>query len=94
MSTKPSSSLSFKLPPPPEALVRFENVSMWFGEQEVLRELNIDFVKGRTHVIVETAKIVPGNKYRCRLCAGPLGDGLRLRQCPRFPYRHGGYRMF
>lgn len=52
MSTKPPSTLSFKLPPPPEPLVRFENVSMYFGDQEVLRDINLAFEKNRTHAIV------------------------------------------
>lgn len=52
MSTKPISSLNFKLPPPPEPIIRFENVSLWFGEQMVLRDINADFTKGQTHVVI------------------------------------------
>lgn len=52
MSSKPTSSLSFKLPPPPEPIVRFEDTSLWFGEQVVLRHINLNIEKGRTHVIV------------------------------------------
>lgn len=52
MSTKPPSTLTFKLPPPPEPIVRFEDTSIWFGEQVVLRNIKLNFEKGRTHVIV------------------------------------------
>lgn len=52
MSTKPPSTLSFKLPPPPEPIVRFEDASIWFGDQVVLRNINLNLEKGRTHVIV------------------------------------------
>lgn len=52
MSTKPPSTLSFKLPPPPETVIRFDNVSIWFGEQVVLRDLMLQFERGRTHAIV------------------------------------------
>lgn len=52
MSTQPPSTLTFKLPPPPEPLIRFHDVCMHFGEQEVLRELTLDFEKNRTHAIV------------------------------------------
>lgn len=52
MSTKPPSTHTFKLPPPPEPIVRFEDTSMWFGEQVVLRNIKLNFEKGRTHVIV------------------------------------------
>lgn len=52
MSTKPPSTLSFKLPPPPEPIVRFEDASIWFGDQVVLRNITLNLEKGRTHVIV------------------------------------------
>jgi len=52
VSTKPPSTLTFKLPPPPEPIVRFEDTSIWFGEQVVLRNIKLNFEKGRTHVIV------------------------------------------
>lgn len=48
---KPASS-SFRLPALPQPIIQFENVSLQFGEQVVLRELNLFFEKGRTHVIV------------------------------------------
>jgi phospholipid/cholesterol/gamma-HCH transport system ATP-binding protein len=52
VATKPPSTLSFKLPPPPEPIVRFENTSIWFGDQVVLRNIKLNLEKGRTHVIV------------------------------------------
>ncbi|HQR41156.1 MAG TPA: ATP-binding cassette domain-containing protein [Gemmatales bacterium] len=52
MQPKPPSGLNFKLPPPPEVVIRFDNVSLAFGEQLVLHNINLTFDKGRTHVIV------------------------------------------
>ena len=52
MSTKPPSTQTFKLPQPPEPIVRFENASIWFGEQVVLRNIKLELEKGRTHVVV------------------------------------------
>lgn len=52
MSSKTPSTLSFKLPPPPEPIIRFDKVSIWFGEQVVLRDIVLNIEKGRTHVIV------------------------------------------
>lgn len=43
---------TFKLPGPPEPIVRFEDASIWFGEQVVLRNINLNIEKGRTHVVV------------------------------------------
>lgn len=51
MVPKPPSS-SFKLPPPPEIVIEFNDVLMQFGEQEVLRHLNLSFAQGRTHAII------------------------------------------
>lgn len=52
MSSHSPSSLSFTLAPEVEPVIHFDNVTIQFGQQVVLRDLNIDFVKGRTHVIV------------------------------------------
>jgi len=43
---------SFRLPPPPPPLVRFDAVTMRFGEQIVLRDVDLSFEKGRNHIIV------------------------------------------
>jgi phospholipid/cholesterol/gamma-HCH transport system ATP-binding protein len=43
---------SFRLPPPPPPLVRFEGLTMRFGEQLVLRDINLSFEKGRNHIVV------------------------------------------
>lgn len=48
---KPASS-SFRLPALPPPIIQFEDVSLQFGEQVVLRDLNLYFEKGRTHVVV------------------------------------------
>lgn len=52
MFPKPPSTSTFRLPAPPETVIQFDDVSLRFGEQEVLRELNLHFEKGRTHVVV------------------------------------------
>ena len=52
MSNKTPSNLSFKLPSPPEPVIRFENVTLQFGEQVVLRDIALVFEQGRTHAIV------------------------------------------
>ncbi|HMP17168.1 MAG TPA: ATP-binding cassette domain-containing protein, partial [Gemmatales bacterium] len=51
MHPKPPSS-SFRLPSLPESIIEVQDLVMRFGEQEVLRHLNLVFEKGRTHAIV------------------------------------------
>lgn len=52
MLPKPPSTSTFRLPAQPESIIQFDDVSLRFGEHEVLRELNLNFEKGRTHVVV------------------------------------------
>ncbi len=52
MLPKPPSTSTFRLPAQPESVIEFDDVSLRFGEQEVLRDLNLGFEKGRTHVVV------------------------------------------
>jgi phospholipid/cholesterol/gamma-HCH transport system ATP-binding protein len=41
-----------KIPLPPPVVIRLDEVSLRFGDQEVLRNLNLFFEKGRNHVII------------------------------------------
>lgn len=52
MDIKPPTPHTFRLPPPPDSIIRFEDASIWFGEQVVLRNIRLEFEKGRTHVVV------------------------------------------
>jgi phospholipid/cholesterol/gamma-HCH transport system ATP-binding protein len=51
--SSPGSSIShFKLPPQPAVVVRCEGAGIAFGGNAVLRDLNLQFEKGRTYAII------------------------------------------
>ncbi len=48
----PTPGSSFRLPSPPPVVVQFSHLSLRFGEQMVLQDINLSFEKGRNHVII------------------------------------------